>query len=44
MGHSYALPTIKALFAEATHCAYLECTEPLVFEDPAVASGPSPSR
>jgi len=27
------LPTIKALFAEATHCAYPGCAEPLVFED-----------
>lgn len=34
MGHSYGLPTIKALFAQATHCAYPECTEPLLFEDP----------
>lgn len=34
MGHSYGLPTIKALFAQAAHCAYPECKEPLVFEDP----------
>jgi len=27
------LPTIKALFAEAKHCAYPNCHEPLVFED-----------
>jgi hypothetical protein len=35
MGHSYGLPTIKALFAQATNCAYPACTEPLVFEDAA---------
>ena len=33
MGHSYGLPTIKALFAQAVHCAYPDCVEPLVFED-----------
>ncbi len=33
MGHSYGLPTIKALFAQAAHCAYPDCVEPLVFED-----------
>jgi len=26
-------PTIKLLFAEATHCAHPNCREPLVFED-----------
>src|SRR5579884_1313782 len=34
MGHSYKLPTIKALFAQARHCAYPNCSESLVFEDP----------
>lgn len=33
MGHSYGLTTIKSLFGQATHCAYPECPEPLVFED-----------
>ncbi len=33
MGHTYGLPTIKALFAQAVHCAYPDCVEPLVFED-----------
>lgn len=33
MGHAYGLPTIKALFAQAAHCAYPDCVEPLVFED-----------
>jgi hypothetical protein len=35
MARNYSLPTIKALFAQAMHCAYPGCTEPLVFEDPA---------
>lgn len=34
MARYYSLPAIKALFAQATHCAYPECPEPLVFEDP----------
>ena len=32
-GVTFRLPTIKALFAEARHCAYPGCAEPLVFED-----------
>ncbi|WP_309102345.1 HNH endonuclease [Microbacterium sp.] len=35
MARSYSLPTIKMLFAEASHCAYPDCNESLVFEDPA---------
>jgi hypothetical protein len=35
MARNYSMPTIKALFAQAMHCAYPGCTEPLVFEDPA---------
>jgi hypothetical protein len=34
MGHSFAQPTIKLLFATARTCAYPGCTVPLVFEDP----------
>lgn len=33
MGHSYSLPTVKILFGTATHCAYPNCSVPLVFED-----------
>lgn len=33
MARSYSLPTMKALFGEATHCAYPDCPESLVFED-----------
>ena len=33
MARNCSLPTIKALFAQATHCAYPGCNEPLVFED-----------
>lgn len=35
MSHSYGLPTIKSLFAQAVRCGYPGCPEPLVFEDPA---------
>jgi hypothetical protein len=31
VGHSYALPVIKLLFATARTCAYPDCTIPLVF-------------
>lgn len=34
MARTYSLTTIKALFANATHCAYPGCEERLVFEDP----------
>jgi hypothetical protein len=33
VGHSYALPVIKLLFATARTCAYPDCTIPLVFID-----------
>ncbi|MCW2930386.1 MAG: hypothetical protein JWM19_1348 [Actinomycetia bacterium] len=33
MGHSYALPVIKLLFATARTCAYPDCKIPLVFID-----------
>ncbi|MFF8657539.1 hypothetical protein [Streptomyces huasconensis] len=33
MGRSYSKKTIKLLFGSASHCAYPECTEPLVFKD-----------
>jgi hypothetical protein len=33
VGHSYALPVIKLLFATARTCAYPDCTIPLVFVD-----------
>ena len=35
MGNSYLLTTIKGLFGQASHCAYPDCTTPLVFEDTA---------
>ena len=34
MGHNIKLPILKSLFAQATHCAYPNCSDPLVFEDP----------
>ena len=33
MGHSYAEQTIKLLFGSASHCAYPQCTDPLIFKD-----------
>jgi hypothetical protein len=33
VSHNYSLPTIKTLFGQASHCAYPECREPLIFED-----------
>ena len=33
MARNYALPTVKALFAEAASCAYPSCEQPLVFHD-----------
>ena len=33
VSRNYSLPTIKTLFALATHCAYPGCSEPLIFED-----------
>jgi len=30
---NYTIPTIKALFAEASACAFPGCTEPLIFHD-----------
>ena len=35
MARNYRLPTIKELFAKASTCAYPDCQEALVFEDPA---------
>ncbi|TDU87561.1 hypothetical protein EV138_1085 [Kribbella voronezhensis] len=33
MSRDYTKPTLKLLFGRATHCAYPNCTSPLIFED-----------
>ncbi len=38
VSHTYKMPTIKALFGQATHCAYPGCPEPLVFEARGITS------